>query len=94
VSTPKVRKPENPLIWKEDLVALLIPRGFEMGFSSTTAYGTDKNGELWQVAAMDRRGWRTYWFKYGTSLDHASEKLGWMGRDQFEELFPVSGATK
>lgn len=89
----KPKRPENPIVWREDLTALLIPRGFELGFSKTTAYATDKHGILWQVAAMDRRGWRTYWFRYTNSLDHASESFEWMGREEFDELFPIGRGT-
>lgn len=81
------RRPADAITWREDFVALIKPAGFDLGFSGTTAYGVDKHGDLWQVAVIGPKGINTMWYKYGTSLDHASESYGWMTRDTFRELF-------
>jgi hypothetical protein len=85
------RRPWDAVVWRDDLVPLLLPNGFEMGWSRTTAYKRAKQGNLWQVAVIGPKLINTMWYDFGESglADDAnpSRSHGWMSRSEFREKF-------
>ena len=81
-------KPRDVVTWQHDLIPLLLPSGFELGWTGESAWGTDKTGTLWAVTVVPERGrYRTYWYRFTHSLDKPSESYGEMTREKFIDLF-------